>query len=144
MAIVNRDLDVSEQRVVYEACYGTVGTGLTLALFNAPWPCEVQLVKVAAIGLSGTPTGALTIHKFIAGAGVSVLTGGWTTLTLSAIGTSGVQSFTQVSSGNSLIQMGQGDVLCWTSAGSGAAVAALNVSAVVKCLVDIKNQFNAF
>lgn len=144
MAIVNRDLDASQQRDLSVATFGAVANGLTLSLFVAPVAQEVQAVKVSAIGLSGAATGALFLHKFGA-SGVSIITGGWTTLTIAAIGTSGLQSFVQVASGSSLIQMNQGDVLMYTSGGgSGAALAALSVAVVVKNLVDIKNQFNGF
>lgn len=144
MALVNRDKDVSEQREVIHAQLGAVATGITLGCAIVPYSCELQAIRSSAIGLSGTPTAAFTIGRFIAGSGMTNITGGATTLTHTAVGTSGVQSWSLAASGSSLVQLQSGDVLTLTSAGTNAAVANLAVSFVLKALTDIKNQYNAF
>lgn len=144
MAIVNRDLDSSEQRKTLQCEFGVTGTGLTLLCVQIPVAAELQAVRAAAVGLSGAPTIAFTIGRFIAGTGFTSLTGGATLLTLTAFGTSGIQTMAVNASGSSLTALQAGDVLQLTTAGTNAAVAALSVAFVIKELVDIKNQYNAF
>lgn len=144
MALVNRDKDVSEQRETLHSEYGLVVTGVTLQGPIVPVACELQAIRSSAIGLSGAPTAAFTITRFNVGSGVTSITGGATTLTHTAVGTSGVQSWSLAASGNSLIQLQAGDVLTLTSGAANAAVAGLSVSYVLKVLTDIKNQYNAF
>lgn len=144
MAIVNRDYDASEQRKTLQCEFGVTGTGVTLLCAQVPVASELQAIRVAAVGLSGAPTVAFTIGRFIAGTGFTSLTGGATTLTLTAFGTSGLQTMAVTASGSSLVALTAGDVLQLTTAGANAAAAALSVAFVVKELVDIKNQYNAF
>ena len=143
MAIVNRDLDASQQRDTVNCQLGAVATGLTLSLYVASSAVEVQAVRVSALGLSGAPTGRCFIQRFLSTGGTGIA-GGWTALTVAAVGTSGIQTMVSAAAGSTNIQLAQGDVLMYTSGGSNAALADATVAVVVKNLVDIKNQFNAF
>ena len=144
MAIVNRELDASEQRKTVQADFALTATGVTLLCAQIPVASELQAVRVAAVGISGSPTVAFTIGRFIAGTGFTSITGGATTLTLTAFGTSGLQTMAVNASGSSLTALTAGDVLQLTTGGANAAATSLSVSFVVKELVDIKNQYNAF
>lgn len=145
MGLINRDKDVSEQRETTTMFCGPVANGLTLPLAIVPYSCELQAIRSAAIGLSGAPTAAFVIGREIVGSGYTNISGGATTLTHVAVGTSGIQSWVLAASGNSLVQLQAGDVLTVVSGGgAGAAVGQLNVTFVCKALTDIKNQFNAF
>lgn len=141
MAIINRDLDVSEQLRVLENSYQGVATGATLLVACAPYPAELRAVRLAAIGLSGSPTYAFGIARFIVGSGYTFITGGMTTLTATAYGTSGIQSGVLASQGSSLLQLLANDQLVLVSGASNAAAAQLQVSFVLQALQDIRSSF---
>lgn len=144
MAIVNRDLDASEQRKTLQCEFGLTGTGLTLLCVQVPVASELQAIRVAGIGLSGSPTVAFTIGRFIAGTGFTSITGGATTVTITAFGTSGLQTMAVAASGSSLVALQAGDILQMTTGGANTAASSYSFAFVIKELVDIKNQFAAF
>ena len=141
MAITNRAKDVSEQRDVLQSSFQLTVTGATLFAAVIPYPATLDGVRVAAAGISGTPTYDLRVLRFIAGAGVTTIAGGATTLTGVAVGTSGIQSMVLASSGSTLLNLLAGDMITLTSGGANSAVTGLNVSVVVKALQDIKTSF---
>lgn len=141
MAIVNRSLDPSEQRKVFEAAYGAVATGVTVFVCAVPFNSTLDGIRVAAAGLSGSPTYAMTVQRFITGAGLTAITGGATTLTAVAFGTSGIQSMVMAASGSTLLNLLAGDVIALTSGAANTAVTNLSVSAVIKAVQDIKTSF---
>lgn len=143
MAICNRDLDPSQQKEVVAANYGAVATSLVIPVGIIPYPATIVSARVAATGISGSPTGALKINRFIVGSGSTVYLGGFTTLTVQAVGTSGVQSVVIAAAGSTALQLQAGDEITYTSAGSNAAVASLAVSVVIQATQDIKTFFGS-
>ncbi len=141
MAICNRDLDASEQKLEIVANYGAVATTLILPVGNVPWPCTIVGARVAAVGISNAPTGALKINRFIVGSGSTVYLGGFTTLTLQAVGTSGLQSVVIAAAGSTALSLQAGDEITYTSAGSNSAVSSLSVSIVVQKTQEIVTHF---
>lgn len=143
MAIINREFDASEQKIVIHCPLGAVATSITRELVVAPYPCEVIDVKETSLGLSGAPVHAMSIDRFIVGSGLTNVTGGWTNLTIVALGTSGVQDYPQVASGNSLIQLQASDVLKLVSSGANTATADSQVTITIRALQDQKTYFGA-
>lgn len=142
MAIINRDLDASQQKDVLQfAAPGGVATGVTLQCVAVPYPATLQAIQVSAVGISGSPTYGFGIGRFIAGAGYTFIVGGATTITARAVGTSGPVAASLAASGSTLLSLQSGDVLCLLSAGANSAVAQLNVSFVVQALQDYKTMF---
>jgi len=141
MAIVNRDLDASEQRKAFVQTFGAVATGITLPVLAVPYPSTLDGIAVSAHGLSGTPTLAFSILRFIVGTGVTTITAGFTTLTPLAYSTSGLASVVQVAAGNTLLNLQANDIICATSAGSNAALKSLGVAVVLKATQDVKTTF---
>lgn len=141
MALVNRDKDPSEQRDLICAGLGLVATGATRLMLIAPYAAEVSVANLAALGISGSPILQLSISRFNVGAGITNVTGGFTSVALVAVGTSGVQAIPQVASGNTLIQLNRGDLLIGTLTGTTSAVADLEVTLALKCLQDVKSHF---
>lgn len=140
MAITNRDLDASEQRLVIHRDFGAVPVTTNRNIFSAPFPVAVEQLLVAANGLSGAPTWTFKIDRFIVGAGFTTLTGTsfiGAALTVQTIGTSGAIAASILST----LQMQAGDVLKVTSSGSNTAVADASVHVVLKALQDIKTYF---
>jgi hypothetical protein len=142
MPLVNRDKDIPEQRDVVSISQNAVATGVTLALWTAPYAAEISVVALDASGISGTPTGQLSINRFVVGSGVTNLgTGGFSVVTLTSFGTSGAQIVPQNSSGNSLIQLAKGDQLQYLSGAANSSCYNLNITMAIKCLQDIKSHF---
>lgn len=134
MAVINRTLDSSQQKYLENMHMNGTVTGESDVVFHAPYPCSLVSAKAVAVGLSGAPTAALNINRFVVGAGDTLIPLA-AALTLVAVGTSGPQSFTVTSS--ALLQAG--DRLVVTHAGSNAACRQLNVAAVVQVLQDIRS-----
>lgn len=143
MAIINASLDSTEQNSVIGGGSAALATGVTLLLGMVPYSSTVQLAKVAAEGISGTPTGLLSIGRFIVGSGNTSITVGFTSLTLQAVGTSGLQTIVQAAAGSSWLQLQAGDRLYWTSGGSNAAITGLLVRVVIKAVQDIRSTLGA-
>ncbi len=140
MAICNRDLDASEQKLEIAANYGNVATTLVIPVGIVPYPCTLIGARVAATGISNSPTGALKINRFIVGSGSTVYLGGFTTLTLVDVGTSGIQSVVIAAAGSTALSLQAGDEFTWTSAGANSA-ATVAVSIVVQKTQDIVSHF---
>lgn len=141
MAIVNRDLDSSQQKYEAKASYGALGTGVTVPVAIIGTPSAVSAAKVAAFGISGTPTVVLSIQRFIVGAGVTSYLGGFTTLTMQAAGTSGAQSVVLATAGSTALQLQAGDVIMATTGGANSAVTGVSVDVVLQPIQDIKTYF---
>jgi hypothetical protein len=141
MPIINREKDASEQRVVVQSDFGLSLNGATLALGLVASPGTLDGIRVAAIGLTGAPTMDFKVNRFVVGSGMTSIAGS-TTLTLTAIGTSGVQSVVQVATGNSLLALQAGDVLvAQMTGGANTGAAAVSVAYVLRATQDIKSSF---
>lgn len=140
MAIVNRTLDASEQRKMYSASYGVIGTGATLMGVPIPSDGSLAAVRIAVNGVSGSPTALVVVHRFIVGTGLTSIAA-CTLLTHTAFGTSGIQSVGLAAAGSTLLQLLAGDYLAVATGGANSAVASMTVSAVVQNIQDIKTAY---
>jgi hypothetical protein len=141
MAIVNRTLDASEQRRVLPFTYQATATGLTLQAVVVPFASNLQAVRVAAVGISGSPTLDLRVWRFIPGTGVTSIAGGATTLAVQAVGTSGVQAMVLAASGSTLLNLLPNDVITLTTGGANSAAAQLAGAVVIQAVQDIRTTF---
>lgn len=139
MAIVNRDLDVSQQREALPFTYQNTATGLTLQAVIVPYASTLNAVGLAPVGLSGTPAVDLRVWRFIVGTGVTTIAGGATTLTLTAVGTSGVNMMVLAASGSSFLNLLAKDIITLTTSGSNAALAQLGGEVVITAIQDIRS-----
>lgn len=144
MAIVNRDLGLSQQRDVfnYASPAGVsllVATGVSLAMFNVPYACIIEAAAFSAIGLSGSPQYTINAQRFTSG-GVTVIALGISNIVVAAAhGVSGgAQGWSGLRvSGNSLLQLQSGDLLAVTSSAANTAATSLTVSVVLRRTADI-------
>lgn len=146
MAIVNRDLDASEQlQVLHFSINAPTLTGGTYLLGNLPFPCEIKKVEASAAALSGTPALEVEGYKFVAGAGVTINSSVMAALTVPAFGTSGIAISASLGvAGSTQVQLAAQDQLVATISGANSAVIGLlNVNVVVKKLQDIVSQYGA-
>ena len=146
MAVINRTKDASEQRKTFAFSAGAFATGVTAIVAQVPYPCTLESGQIAAFGLSGAPNYALTINRFIAGAGATaivVATG--TSNVPSAFGTSGVAgtgaSGIVMPWGSTLMSLLPNDVIMVTSGVANTAVTGLAITLVAKPVQDIKVHF---
>lgn len=143
MAIVNRDLDASQQKEVLSFNQvADIATGVTVQAVQVAYPASLLGIQVAASGVSGTPTYSFGIGRFIVGSGYTFITGGATTITARNMGASGPVAASLASAGSSLLQLQAGDVLTLVSGGSNSAVKQLSVAFVIQALQDIKSYFS--
>lgn len=151
MPIVNRDLDVSEQKFSSSQSFfgskdGTTlavwGSGETLLIYNVPFPASLKALNAAAYGVSGTVTGELKVNRFIAGSGVTLITGLAATLSMPAFGVSGSLNASLVASGSTLLNLLPGDQVVMI-VGGGGAVARGTVSVVVQAIQDIVAHYGS-
>lgn len=145
MAIVNRDLDSSQQVVNlnYSSPVGFVAggpVGLTQAIAVVPAPMQLVGAGVAAMGLSGAMNLSLWINRFVVGTGFTSINVG-ASLVAQAYGTSGGQTF-NVGAGVTW-SLQAGDVVTLCGAGANTAIQSCNVTLALKALQDIKSSFGA-
>ncbi len=139
MAIVNRDLDVSQQPRQVIAVAGAVATGITTMVALVPNACLVVAAGIKAYGLSGSPVYSLNVLRATA-AGPTLLGLG---ATVTAVGglSAVVQGFSVTLGATVPLQMG--DVLMLNSGGANTAVTGLILTTVFKPLQDVQTYFGA-
>ena len=151
MAIVNRDLDPTQQRYVFSVPGPVAG----VSLFNVATvvgvsqvvtigiaPCASQLLQVAtaAFGVSGSPTIGTQIQRFVVGSGLTTIAISLSLLTVTAFSTSGIQTQVLPASGASGYGLLKGDAIqLISSTASTAAIYA--IEAVVQILQDVKSDY---
>ena len=142
MAIVNRDLDVTQQRYVFTNNQSAV-VGVSALIHVGIVPCAAQLLQVAtnAFGLSGSPTVGVQIQRFVVGAGLTTIPlNGSSLLTITALSTSGMQTQTLPASGSTLLNLLKGDDIQLVTSTANTA-ATYVVEAVVQILQDVKQDY---
>jgi hypothetical protein len=138
MAICNRDLDVSQQRQEYQATIAPTATGLTYLLAVVPYPARLVAMAQGAVGLSGAPNHSIWLNRFVVGSGITTISFG-NSLVTTAMGTSGIQSFSLPLASTFPLQAG--DVLLLSTAASNTSAASVCVTTVIQALQDYKTEF---
>lgn len=141
MAIINRDLDSSQQRVVYSGTVSNTSTGVTYPVCVIGSQSQLLAANMSTLGLSGAPVHTLWVHRFIAGAGFTSIAMG-TSVTCVAFGTSGVQTLAVAAAGSSY-QLLAGDLVVLATGAANTGTVATVVSLVCKQLQDIQTQYGA-
>lgn len=138
MAIVNRDLDASQQKdVIKFRSAGAVATGASLNVAVIPYPCALQSVASYATGVSNAMQVAINVQRWTS-AGVTVIALGVSNLVLQNYSTSGILGFSGLAvPGSTLLSLQQGDVLNLVTSVSNGNALDLVMSFVVKKLQDI-------
>lgn len=138
MAIVNRELDSTQQRDSYVSTVAPTATGLTYLLMTVPYPATLVAVTQAAVGLSGSPNHSLWLNRFVVGSGITTISFG-NSFVVTANGTSGPQSFSLPLAAT--FPLAAGDVLLLSTAAANTNAASVTVTTVIKALQDIKSHF---
>ncbi len=138
MAIVNRDLDASQQKdVIHFRAGAAVATGASLNVAVLPYPCSLQSLSAYATGVSNAMQVAINVQRWTA-AGVTVIALGVSNLVLQNYSTSGILGFSGLAvPGSTLLQLQQGDVLNLVTSVTNGNALDLVVDFVVKKLQDI-------
>lgn len=149
MAIVNRDLDPTQQRVRYQAVLTNSGnsgvsagiavpgvvTGKTFPLCNISSPGQLVAASEACYGVSGAASHSLWVYRF-AGGFTSFAIG--QSLAITAFGTSGIQGYSLFGASNQLLA---GDQIVLLTQVANTAVDTAIVELVVRNLQDIVSDF---
>lgn len=136
MAIVNRDLDVTQQPYSVTTVAGAVATGITTLVHLVPNPSQLVAAGIKAFGLSGSPVYSLNVLRATADGPTLIGLGATVTAVggLSAV----VQGFSITGMTNPLQT---GDVLMLNSGAANTAVTGLVLTTVFKPLQDVKTYF---
>ncbi len=143
MAIINRDLDVSQQRFDYQERFANVGISQILPLALFPFPGTVQSVRFGAYGLSGAPIYSFFVDRFIAGTGFTSIPIGISGYLPSVMGTSGINGFSGLAAaGSTLLNFQAGDLLYAVSSVANTAASHIISSVVVKQTQDYLSMWS--
>ena len=149
MGILNRTMDVSEQKEVYSQVFASggvggsmiAGIGSTLQLAPLPSPGTLQAAIVSCQGASVAATSSLEIFRFIPGAGVTTISGLGASFTIPAMGVSGYLSVSLVAAGSTLLNLLAGDQVQMRTGANTCVLPSLSI--VVKKTQDIVARFGS-
>lgn len=138
MAIVNRDLDPSQQKVEFQYVGATqISTGYTSIICKIDYPCTIQSASSFALGVSTAMQVALQVWRFTS-AGLTIIIPGVSNMVLNNYGTSGILAYSGLApQGSSLLQLQQGDAVGFATSGANAAATNLVLDVVLKKTQDI-------
>lgn len=141
MAIVNRTMDVSEQKEAKCINVFNPVNGTEVLIGPIERACTISDVKATLLGISGAPTVHLRGLRFIAGTGGSSFAIG-TSFAVTAFGTSGYVSYSLPAAGSTLLNLQRGDAIAVIfGGGTGAACTTAAVELVVQNIQDIKTWY---
>lgn len=139
MAIVNRDLDQSQQRTEVNENLGSLATGVTRHVCLISAPAILETVRVSAQGVSNAMQLAFEV---IRGAGSSGIPIGISNLVLQNRSVSGVVSFSGLAAaGSTLLSLAAGDVIQVVSSVTNGNATDLALSIVLRKSQDIISQW---
>lgn len=138
MAIVNRDLDASQQKdVIQFRSTAAVATSSSLNIAIIPYPCALQSVLTYSTGTSNAMQLAVNVQRWTAG-GVTVVALGLSNIVLQDYSVSGAINFSGLAApGSTLLLLQQGDILNLVSSVTNGNALALVMDFAVKKLQDI-------
>lgn len=139
MAIVNRDLDSSQQRQYLTGSVTKTLTGTTYCIATIPHQARLLAASEAVIGLSGAPNHSLWVQRFLPGVGVTSFVVGASMVAV-VYGTSGGQSFAVLGSGTSNV-LQTNDLILLSTAAANTAAEHVSVTLVIQALQDIISDF---
>lgn len=145
MSITNRNVHPSQQLdwITYISPQSVgnsslIQTGATILLEMMPYPGTIQSGLVAATGVSNAMQLALKIHRFVPGAGFTLISVGISNLVLQNVSTSGPIGFSGfAAAGSTLMNFLTGDILFLQTSVSNGAATSLVLELVVKKTQDI-------
>lgn len=138
MAIVNRDLDVTEQKDVITENIGAIATGVTRYLYIAPFPCTLQSARFGAQGVSNAMQIAIVNTRFIVGVGATAISMGISNAILQNQSVSGIIGYSGLAAqGSSLLSLQAGDVITVVSSVANGNATDLAVQLVIKKTQDV-------
>jgi len=137
MAIVNRDLDRSEQLFTVDAVHGAVATGVSVIVGLVKAPGQCLGMRLSGRGLSGAPVYQLAVARWTSAGITNIALGSAVTLA-TAFGVSGGAIGISISASSTLAALQAGDLLVLNTSGANTAVTSLVVSAVMQAAQDIK------
>lgn len=146
MALSNRDKDVSEQKRSFLASIGNkanpVVTASTAMIGVVPFTSQLKALSISGYGTSGAPTVELRIHRFIPGAGATIIAPGVSSV-VPSMGVSGPIGVSLPAPGSTLIQLLAGDGLFLLTGTANTSTDTLMVGITIQALQDFKADFGS-
>ena len=149
MAIVGRDLDVSERKDALFYCSqvvgqsvigldgGNIGISAVVSMFLVPYPCTIQSGVVFSLGNSASPQHTLTNFRWN-GSAMATYAISISAMVLTVAGTSGPQGLSGLpAAGSTLLNLQQGDLLAMVTSAANTATGRLVLELVVKKTQDL-------
>lgn len=138
MAIVNRDVDASQQKDIVNMNLGAVATGVTKYLIPVAYPCTLQSARFAAQGVSNAMQVAINNVRFIVGSGATTISMGISNMILQNQSLSGIIGYSGLAAqGSSFLQLQTGDVISVVTSVSNGNATDLAMQLVLKKVQDI-------
>jgi hypothetical protein len=145
MAIVGRDLDVSERKETFTYASGAssvVVSGISLPIGLVPYPCTIESIRFYAEGVSAAMQVAPFVNRFVAGAGLTSIQIGISNAILQNVSVSGIIGHSGLAAtGSSLLNLAANDVLAFQTSVSNSAARVLMIEVVVRKTQDIVSVF---
>lgn len=148
MAIVGRDLDVSERKVAFQWTSSSnnvgqsigglnreyIGVSTLINMFMVPFSGTVIGGQIASFGNSGTPVLTFNVNRFTAG----LTSWAFASMGLTVYGTSGSQGLSgMLAAGNTLLNVVTGDLIQIVTSGANAGADSLFIELIIKKTQDI-------
>lgn len=145
MAVVNRDLDVSQQKVLLQDYVSSLAIAASHAIVAVvAAPCVMKSAWISTVASANSAVVQLDIIRFIVGTGQTIIVGAATTLTITAVGTSGIQGFSTPAAGSTLLNLQANDMVgLKISGGASGAVTGAMVSLVLQNTQDYVSLFGS-
>lgn len=142
MAIINRDLDASEQLHTVSGAHSLVVANVSRDFCKIASAGDIKAIAISARAVSGAPIAFMDIKRW-SGAGVTTIQGVGLTLVLTAHGISTAWlAMPLAAAGSSLLSVQAGDVCVLRTANvANTAADDVTLDVVVKAAQDIKQTF---
>lgn len=138
MAIVNRDMDATEQRDVYNDIIQAIPVGTTYTAVVLPYPCTLQSIRTSTHGVSNAMQVAWNKLVYVSGSGLTLIPIGISNLILVNHASIGVQGSSYLAAqGSTLLSFQAGDCLALTTSVANGNALNICVQAVFKKTQDI-------
>lgn len=135
MGIINRTMDASQQRESFSEMVQGQVAGTTLPLVVVPFNAILDSVQIAELGAPSCVI-RIDIARFIAGGGFTQIAGVGASLLVRNMGLSGIQGFSLVAAGSTVLVLQPGDVVVAQPTGISSLLGSANLTVVLKKTQD--------
>jgi hypothetical protein len=152
MAIVGRDLDVSERKEVFvwmntkttdaTGVSSVVAQGVSSPIALVPYPCTIESIRFYAEGVSLAMQVAPIVNRFVVGSGLTSIQLGISNVILQNFSLSGMVGYSGLAAtGSTLLSLAANDVLGFQTSVTNSSAKILRIEVAVRKTQDILSVF---